>query len=455
MLKKGVGENLHNIKTLRFWVDGISASDQKALRELGQALAAAHVEYVKEVIRLTWYNDGERVGPADKLSLGRKQFQDHFRPKGFYGSFGNTYTKEVADKDFRRQIKDIEMAIRTGGASSVRFSTKHAVPDLQVGVHCDVIRTERAVEDSPVPQVEWVMTTVKIKVDEGKAVQAARRWVLVPQTNRGRRNARYRGDLILNQMAGALRVARVRLIERQAARGDGNRWEAQVVIWTPLMSGSESEEQVVCGVDIGMNNLLVAAIPSRRKKIFLGRKEVQDLWMRHDELEAARRVLYLQGKRRARLVKGHKLSNVRRHNCELISRRFVDWCVMEGVTHVQMQNLTGIRRKSDDPVWNRRLSRWPYFFLQQRIEQKLQAAGITCQKVPAAGKSITCPRCGHKDKENRKGSTFLCLGCGFTQHADVVGADNTASYIRPPGRPRAAEVAVGEDQGPGEMTIAL
>ena len=45
-------------------------------------------------------------------------------------------------------------------------------------------------------------------------------------------------------------------------------------------------------------------------------------------------------------------------------------------------------------------------------------------KVPAPYTSQTCVRCGHVEKDNRKGAAFKCLSCGHTDHADLNAARN-------------------------------
>ena len=45
--------------------------------------------------------------------------------------------------------------------------------------------------------------------------------------------------------------------------------------------------------------------------------------------------------------------------------------------------------------------------------------------IPPAYTSQTCPACGHIHANNRKTQAlFLCVECGYTEHADLVGALN-------------------------------
>ena len=413
----------HNMKTLKFWVVGVSAADEKVLTELGEALRVCHSEYFKEALRLTLLNAGEeKVSSTERLRLARRVAQYAFDHYGFYKRFGNTYTGEVADKDLAKQLKDYDVAMKTGGAISFSVNVKRCNPDFLVGIQCDVSRVAPFSPD-PMDEPVWYVTGLKIRKDEGAEVQEKRRWGLIPQTNRSRKNAIARAKKMLATMDAALKVTRVRFVKRMD--GKNVRWEAQVVIWIPALE-TKTEDSVVCGIDIGMNNLAVATIPSKRKVQFFGKKDVSRLWATYDRLDRERKALYLQGKRNAGKLKGDKLSRLSHHINELASRRIVDWCVLNGVTHAAMENLSGIRQTTSDPVWNSRLSRWPYFHLETRLEQKLKEANIVLEKVTAKGNSTTCPACRKTNRDNRDGNQFKCVDCGFVGHADVVGADNAA-----------------------------
>jgi transposase len=57
------------------------------------------------------------------------------------------------------------------------------------------------------------------------------------------------------------------------------------------------------------------------------------------------------------------------------------------------------------------------------------------QKIPfyitkAAYTSQTCPQCGYKHKNNRHKEEFKCLSCGYANHADKVGAINSANQAK-------------------------
>jgi len=77
---------------------------------------------------------------------------------------------------------------------------------------------------------------------------------------------------------------------------------------------------------------------------------------------------------------------------------------------------------------NRVYSQWSFAELQALISYKAVLAGSLTIKVDADYTSKACPMCGHTEDANRphKGLLFVCQnpGCGYTLHADLVGARN-------------------------------
>ena len=62
---------------------------------------------------------------------------------------------------------------------------------------------------------------------------------------------------------------------------------------------------------------------------------------------------------------------------------------------------------------------------RRQLEYKQGWHGGELLAIPPAYTSQTCPVCGHIDTDNRKTQAlFLCVECGYTEHADLVGALN-------------------------------
>ena len=65
------------------------------------------------------------------------------------------------------------------------------------------------------------------------------------------------------------------------------------------------------------------------------------------------------------------------------------------------------------------------FELRRQLEYKTQWRGGLVVLVPPQNTSRKCPECRHTSAENRKTQAkFVCVECGFSAHADLVGAVN-------------------------------
>jgi transposase len=71
---------------------------------------------------------------------------------------------------------------------------------------------------------------------------------------------------------------------------------------------------------------------------------------------------------------------------------------------------------------NRTLSLLPYGIVKNAVVQKAQERGLKVVFVNPAGTSQTCPQCGAQGERTQR--DFKCPSCGFSCHADIVGAMN-------------------------------
>ena len=70
---------------------------------------------------------------------------------------------------------------------------------------------------------------------------------------------------------------------------------------------------------------------------------------------------------------------------------------------------------------------WAFFQLRSFLAYKGALAGVPVVVVNPRNTSRTCPSCDYIDKANRRSqSEFCCKSCGFSDHADHVGAINIA-----------------------------
>jgi IS605 OrfB family transposase len=116
-------------------------------------------------------------------------------------------------------------------------------------------------------------------------------------------------------------------------------------------------------------------------------------------------------------------------------RRFVtdiNHCISKTIVNfpydiIALEDLTSIRvqqRKGKD--FNRMLNSWSFYQLAQFLEYKAEAIGKQIVYVDPRFSSQKCSKCGDIRKENRKGSSYRCKGCGFQIHADLNASRNIA-----------------------------
>jgi len=189
------------------------------------------------------------------------------------------------------------------------------------------------------------------------------------------------------------------------------------------------DPQGFLGVDFGINNLAYTSdgesfsgegVEQTRQKYEKLRAELQQkgTW------SAKRKLKKLSGKER----------RFKRSINHLISRRIVDKALTTGRAIV-LEALKGIRKRTKRrKSQNGRFHKWAFGELRRFIVYKAQLAGVQVFFAPPAYTSQRCPACGYTAKHNRPSQgKFLCRVCGFSDHADHVGALNLvwAAVSRP------------------------
>lgn len=219
------------------------------------------------------------------------------------------------------------------------------------------------------------------------------------------------------QMVGG-RVCTADLIHR-----DG-KWFLHIVVDLPAPEVAPTAE--VVGVDLGIAQ---PAVTSAGK--FLGKRAWRNTESRYFK---HRRALQARGsksaRKRLRRVKG-KQARFRRDCDHVLSKRIVQ-SVAPGATIV-VENLTNIRArvKTRHGKQARRIHGWSFAQLRSFIAYKAEARGCTVAGVDPRHTSQHCPACGHTARNNRRTrALFCCRHCGYTLHADLIGARNIAAKYR-------------------------
>jgi IS605 OrfB family transposase len=199
---------------------------------------------------------------------------------------------------------------------------------------------------------------------------------------------------------------------------------------------TSSDIKRVMGVDVGQRYIAVAT-DTRNKTQFFSGKQVRHKASRYVK---ARRSLQRKGTRSAtrKLV---ALSGRERRFIANTNHCIAKQVVTPGAL-IGLEDLTHIRERTKPKKKGKKASKkqrranhnkakWSFAELHGFVDYKAVLSGSLAVKVDAHYTSQACPCCGHTAQENRpdKGLIFLCQQCGFTLHADLVGARNIALRV--------------------------
>lgn len=202
----------------------------------------------------------------------------------------------------------------------------------------------------------------------------------------------------------------------------------------------------LAGVDVGQRYMAVTATLTNTSSFYSGKRvrakadhytRIRKRLQKKGTRSATRRMIAMSGRER----------RLKLHTNHTIAKRIVN---AHPHTLIGLEDLTGIRErtkrrtrrrkkhgKGTEPVSrkarraNRYASTWAFAELHDLIAYKAVLSKSSFMvKVDAHYSSQACPMCGYTSKKSRpdKGLLFICQNpvCGYTLHADLVGARNLA-----------------------------
>lgn len=92
-----------------------------------------------------------------------------------------------------------------------------------------------------------------------------------------------------------------------------------------------------------------------------------------------------------------------------------------------LENLKHVKRRTRGTfsrTHNRRLSHWQYAYVADLLSRKCEEYGVRLERKDPYKTSQFCRVCGKWDRRNRKDDKFVCVHCGFSDHADHNAAKN-------------------------------
>ena len=196
----------------------------------------------------------------------------------------------------------------------------------------------------------------------------------------------------------------------------GKRWFFNLVLDLPDME--IKKEGKAFSVDVGENNLATTS----NGMIYGGGK------LRHerDVFLARRAKLQSNGSRSAKRCLQRVSGRERRHVKEtnhVVSKQIVEEAIQSGAKIIVLEDLTNIRKRiKGNKRIRSRLHRWSWHELQQFVEYKAEAKGISVKYVNPAYTSQTCSKCDCLGSRHKH--LFKCSNCGSYQHSDCNAAIN-------------------------------
>ena len=185
-------------------------------------------------------------------------------------------------------------------------------------------------------------------------------------------------------------------------------------------------EQIEVGEALGVDLGIVNIATDSDGEVYSG-AQINGLRKRHARLRAK---LQHKGTKSAKRLLKKRTRRERRFAQDVnhvIAKRIVEKAEGTGRA-IALEDLSGIRDRTTVRKRQRRQHHsWAFHDLRQKIEYKASLAGIPVILVDPRNTSRTCPICGCVEKRNRPNqSTFSCVQCGFSGHADTIAAVNIA-----------------------------
>jgi IS605 OrfB family transposase len=203
------------------------------------------------------------------------------------------------------------------------------------------------------------------------------------------------------------------------------KWFLHIPMTKPLAGLDLADVTHVVGVDLGIN-FLATTYDSCEKTIFYSGREVKHKrgqykanrkQLEQKQTSASRKRIKTIGSRENRYV-----TDVNHQVTKALVEQYP-----QGTCFV-LENLSGVRHATEKVRVKDRYVQvsWAFYQFRQMLEYKARLHGQQVIKVDPRHTSQTCPKCGHREKDNRnkKLHIFCCKKCHYTSNDDRIGAMN-------------------------------
>jgi len=192
------------------------------------------------------------------------------------------------------------------------------------------------------------------------------------------------------------------------------------------------EPQGWIGVDIGINHIVVVSDTKHRINKFYNNaiswKKSMDC--RRDGLKRLKDRKIKKGVWRVLKRKSKEIRNRMSYINHCIAKELIEMAKQRRCG-IAIEGLKGLRRKKVGKRHRKRLHKWAYRDLIQKIEYKARLNGVPVKFVNPKRTSKTCSKCGYV-RSRIKGRWFKCPKCGFQLDRDLNAARNIAKLAAIP-----------------------
>jgi transposase len=171
------------------------------------------------------------------------------------------------------------------------------------------------------------------------------------------------------------------------------------------------------GVDVGWNKLATSILATCNPHLTFSRPTFHGKDFKTRIIQLRRLLKEAQRKGRAVKMWGNRQRNTTKYAVGFVAKEIVSKAK-------SLKAGVAMERLTFKPVSKGYLV--PRYRLMIAMKTLCEREGVPFKLVPAQYTSITCPKCGYVDDENRNGKRFTCRKCGYQADADIVGAMNVA-----------------------------
>jgi putative transposase len=214
----------------------------------------------------------------------------------------------------------------------------------------------------------------------------------------------------------------------------GGKWFASIQTQREVAQALPAATSAV-GIDVGIARFATMSDTSHIDPLNSFKKHQRRL--ARYQRRMSRKVKFSQNwkKAKARVQRIHtQIANARKDFLHKATRTISENHALVCIEDLQVKNMSRSSRGNDEQHGkmvrqksglNRAILDQGWGEFRRQLDYKLEWSGGTLLAVPPHNTSRTCPCCSHVSKDNRRTQAmFLCVECGYENHADVVGAMN-------------------------------